>query len=180
VSILADRPIALPGIAAGRGVVVDRVLLAEPDGGFVAVRLLAERVAQEHAARVREAVQVGPEVDLHVGRTGTSELGGARAAGAHWLGALGTGLVVIAYVAQMTHPIKMRCGDGVSLGAYLLWCSASWLLCVYAIIAEEPNLIALQGYHAVACGVILFFGIRYRTSRCPLHQAAPASGEAST
>ena len=47
-----------------------------------------------------------------------------------------------------------------SLWAYLLWCSDSSLLCVYAIIAEEPMFIALQGYHAVACGVILFFGIR--------------------
>ena len=101
-------------------------------------------------------------------------------AGAHWLGILGTALVVVAYVPQMTHLMKMRCGDGVSLWAYLLWCSASSLLCVYAIIAEEPIFIALQGYHAVACGVILFFGIRYRNSRCPLHQAAPASGEAGT
>jgi uncharacterized protein with PQ loop repeat len=100
--------------------------------------------------------------------------------GAHWLGILGAALVVVAYVPQMTHLMKMRCGDGVSLGAYLLWCSASSLLCVYAIIAEEPIFIALQGYHAVACGVILFFGIRYRNSRCPLHQAAPASGEAGT
>jgi uncharacterized protein with PQ loop repeat len=101
-------------------------------------------------------------------------------AAAHWLGILGTAMVVVAYVPQMTHLMKMRCGDGVSLGAYLLWCSASSLLCVYAIVADEPIFIALQGYHAVACGVILFFGIRYRTSRCPLHQAARASGEAGT
>ena len=98
-------------------------------------------------------------------------------AGEHWLGILGTALVVVAYVPQMTHLMKMRCGDGVSLGAYLLWCSASSLLCVYAIVADEPIFIALQGYHAVACGVILFFGIRYRTSRCPLHQTAPPSSE---
>ncbi len=94
--------------------------------------------------------------------------------GEHWLGLRGPALVVVAYVPQMTHLMKMRCGDGVSLGAYLLWCSASLLLCVYAVIAEEPIFIALQGYHAAACGVILFFGVRYRTSRCPLHQTSPA------
>ena len=99
---------------------------------------------------------------------------------AHWLGIIGTILTIIAYIPQITHLLKMHCGEGVSIGAYLLWCSASSLLCVYAIIAEEPIFIALQGYHAVACGVILFFGIRYRNSRCPLHQAAPASGEAGT
>jgi uncharacterized protein with PQ loop repeat len=99
--------------------------------------------------------------------------------GAHWLGVVGTALVVVAYVPQMTHLMKMRCGDGVSLAAYLLWCSASSLLCVYAVIAEEPIFIALQGYHAAACGVILFFGVRYRTSRCPLHQTSPAPSEKS-
>lgn len=94
--------------------------------------------------------------------------------GTHWLGILGTVLVVIAYVPQITHLMMMRCGDGVSLGAYALWCGASSLLCVYAVIAEEPIFIALQGYHAVACALIFFFGARYRSSRCPLHQSAPA------
>jgi uncharacterized protein with PQ loop repeat len=94
--------------------------------------------------------------------------------GIHWLGIVGTALVVIAYVPQITHLMMMRCGDGISLGAYVLWCSASSLLCVYAVIAEEPVFIALQGYHAVACALIFLFGTKYRTSRCPLHQTPPA------
>ena len=97
--------------------------------------------------------------------------------GAHWLGILGTALVVVAYVPQMTHLMKMRCGEGVSLAAYVLWCSSSLLLCVYAVIAEEPIFIALQGYHAAACGVILFFGARYRNSRCPMHPPSPLLSE---
>ena len=92
----------------------------------------------------------------------------------HWLGMIGTGLVIIAYIPQITHLMMMRCGDGISLGAYVLWCSASSLLCVYAVIADEPVFIALQGYHAVACALILLFGTKYRTSRCPLHQTPPA------
>jgi uncharacterized protein with PQ loop repeat len=97
--------------------------------------------------------------------------------GVHWLGILGTVLVVIAYIPQITHLMLMRCGEGISLAAYVLWCAASALLCVYAIIAEEPIFIALQGYHATACGLILFFGVKYRTSRCPLHQQEPAGAE---
>jgi hypothetical protein len=53
----------------------------------------------------------------------------------------------------------------------MLWGSASAMLCAYAVIAEEPVFIALQGSHAVACAVILFYGVIYRTSRCPMHQA---------
>jgi uncharacterized protein with PQ loop repeat len=89
----------------------------------------------------------------------------------HWLGIIGTGLAIIAYVPQITHLIMMRCGDGISLAAYVLWGSASAMLCAYAVIAEEPVFIALQGSHAVACAVILFYGTIYRTSRCPMHQA---------
>jgi uncharacterized protein with PQ loop repeat len=88
----------------------------------------------------------------------------------HWLGIFGTGLVIIAYIPQITHLTKMHCGEGVSISAYALWAAASSFLCVYAIIAKEPLFIALQGYHAAACGLILFFGVRYRTSRCAIHQ----------
>jgi uncharacterized protein with PQ loop repeat len=92
----------------------------------------------------------------------------------HWLGIIGTVLTIIAYVPQITHLLVMRCGEGVSLGAYALWCAASTLLCVYAVIAKEPIFIVLQGYHAAACAIIFFYGARYRNSRCPLHQAEPA------
>ena len=87
----------------------------------------------------------------------------------HWLGIFGTGLVIIAYIPQITHLMKMHCGEGISISAYILWAAASSFLCVYAIIAKEPVFIVLQGYHAVACGLILLFGIKYRTSRCPMH-----------
>ena len=90
--------------------------------------------------------------------------------GVHWLGIIGTILATIGYVPQIRHLLMMRCGDGISLGAYGLWCSASSLLCVYAVIAKEPVFIALQGFHAVACALIIVFGAQYRNSRCPLHQ----------
>jgi uncharacterized protein with PQ loop repeat len=95
--------------------------------------------------------------------------------GVHWLGIIGTGLVIVAYIPQVTHLIYMRCGEGVSLSAYALWCSASTLLCVYAVIAEEPVFIVLQGYHAAACALILFYGVRYKNSRCTRHQT-PIAG----
>ena len=88
----------------------------------------------------------------------------------HWLGIFGTGLVIIAYIPQITHLMKMHCGEGISIPAYTLWAAASSFLCVYAIIGKEPVFIALQGYHAVACGLILFYGVKYKTSRCPMHR----------
>jgi len=94
---------------------------------------------------------------------------------AHSIGIIGTVLATIAYVPQIRHLVAMRCGEGISLTAYMLWCSASTLLCVYAVIAKEPVFIALQGFHAIACAVILLFGTRYRTSRCPLHQESQVS-----
>jgi len=89
----------------------------------------------------------------------------------HWLGIFGTGLVIIAYIPQIIHLMKMHCGEGVSIPAYALWATASSFLCVYAIIGDEPVFIVLQGYHAAACGLILFYGVKYKTSRCPMHRA---------
>lgn len=88
----------------------------------------------------------------------------------HWLGIVGTGLVIVAYIPQITHLMKMHCGEGISIAAYTLWAAASSFLCIYAIIAKEPVFIALQGYHAAACGLVLVFSIKYRTSRCAIHQ----------
>ena len=90
--------------------------------------------------------------------------------GEHWLGFFGTGLVIISYFPQITHLFKMHCGEGISLSAYALWTAASSLLCVYAISGGELVFTALQGYHALACLVILFLGAKYRNSRCSCHQ----------
>lgn len=88
----------------------------------------------------------------------------------HWLGIFGTTLVMIAYIPQILHLAKMHCGDGISLSAHALWAAASALLCAYAILGNEPVFGALQGYNAVACGLILALGAKYRNSRCPLHR----------
>jgi len=90
--------------------------------------------------------------------------------GEHWLGFFGTALVVVSYFPQIKHLFKMHCGEGISLGAYLLWTSASSLLCLYAAVGAEWVFTALQGYHALACAVILALGAKYRNSRCPMHQ----------
>lgn len=92
--------------------------------------------------------------------------------GEHALGIFGTALVVISYFPQITHLFKMHCGEGVSLWAYALWASASFLLCAYAFFGEEWLFTALQGYHALACVAILALGAKYRHSRCPGHKNA--------
>ena len=88
----------------------------------------------------------------------------------HWLGIFGTTVVIISYIPQITHLLRNRCGEGVSLSAYGLWMAASALLCVYAIIGREPVFTVIQGYHAAACGTILLLSTKYRHSRCPLHR----------
>ena len=88
----------------------------------------------------------------------------------HWLGIFGTALVIISYVPQIKHLFKMHCGEGVSLVANALWAAASSLLCVYAAVGSEWVFTVLQGYHALACAVILTLGAKYRNSRCLLHQ----------
>lgn len=51
----------------------------------------------------------------------------------HWLGYAGTGLVIVAYLPQITHLLRKHCSAGVSSGAHLLWGVAAMLLLSYAI-----------------------------------------------
>jgi hypothetical protein len=41
--------------------------------------------------------------------------------GTHRLGIIGTPLVVIPYIPQMSHLINVRCGEGLSISANALW-----------------------------------------------------------
>ncbi len=81
-----------------------------------------------------------------------------------WLGYTGTGLVVVAYLPQITHLIRARCSAGISLRAYLLWALASSLLLAYAISLGDAVFIALNGWSMLATCVILGFSLHFRGS----------------
>lgn len=39
----------------------------------------------------------------------------------HWFGYVGTALVIVAYLPQITHLIREKCSAGISFGAYAIW-----------------------------------------------------------
>ncbi|MGQ0592120.1 MAG: PQ-loop repeat-containing protein [Gammaproteobacteria bacterium] len=46
----------------------------------------------------------------------------------HWFGYVGTALVIVAYLPQITHLIREKCSAGISFGAYAIWVVAAVLL----------------------------------------------------
>ena len=89
---------------------------------------------------------------------------------AHWLGYLGTALVIIAYVPQIRHLMKMHCGDGISIAAYALWTVSSAFLCVYAIYRKRTHIHCTSG---LSCGRLRTdFAVRREVSEFPLPDAS--------
>ena len=86
-----------------------------------------------------------------------------------WLGMVGTGLVILAYLPQVSHLIKEKCSAGLSVGAYLVWTLAAVLLLVYAIGKSDLVFIALQAYQVVATLLIFYYGKKYKGHFCELH-----------
>lgn len=87
----------------------------------------------------------------------------------HWLGYIGTAIVIAAYLPQILHLVRERCSAGLSAGAYLMWAIASMLLLSYAVGARDPVFMALQTYQVSAAALICFFANKYRDSLCALH-----------
>lgn len=91
-----------------------------------------------------------------------------------WIGFIGTGLVVVAYLPQVAHLVRARCASGVSLGAYLVWSLAATLLLAYAIVTADAVFIALQGYQLLALTAIFILAFRHKDRRCELHCGSDA------
>lgn len=86
-----------------------------------------------------------------------------------WIGFVGTGLVVVAYLPQVIHLVRARCASGVSLRAYLVWCASAALLLSYAISTADAVFIALQAYQLMALSAIYLLAFRHRGRSCDLH-----------
>ena len=87
----------------------------------------------------------------------------------HWIGFAGTGLVIAAYLPQITHLITEHCSAGLSFHAFCMWSVASVLLLTYAVATGDPVFVALQSYQLAATGLICFFSKRYEDDRCEDH-----------
>lgn len=86
-----------------------------------------------------------------------------------WLGLVGMGLVVLAYIPQIAHLMSARCTAGVSTWAYFVWTVSAALLLAYAITARDLVFISLQLYQLVALGSIYLFSRLHRGRSCDVH-----------
>ena len=84
-------------------------------------------------------------------------------AGIHWLGILGTALVVIAYVPQITLLLRTRRAGALSVKSNTLNATASGVLFVYALLRGDLIFIAVMGFQLAAAIVIVVLNILYRS-----------------
>jgi uncharacterized protein with PQ loop repeat len=92
------------------------------------------------------------------------------------LGFVGTGLVVTGYVPQIVHLIKERCTAGLSVPAFSLWCAASSLFLIHAVVIQDAVFVGVQAVNLAAGGLIVWFCIRYRGEVCSFHREAHSRG----
>ena len=95
------------------------------------------------------------------------------------LGFVGTGLVIVGYVPQIVHLVKERCTAGISVPAFFLWCAASLLFLIHAVVIRDAVFLVVQAVNLVAGGLIVAFCKRYEGEVCPFHRNA-YSGIGST
>lgn len=95
-----------------------------------------------------------------------------------WVGFVGTGLVMVAYLPQVGHLVRARCTAGVSLRAYLVWSVAAALLLVYAVTTRVAVFVALQAYQLLALGSICLLTRRHVGRLCDAHCGMSESPEA--
>lgn len=80
-------------------------------------------------------------------------------------GAVGTGIVVIAYVPQFARIARARRAADVSIPTYLLWAVASALLLVHAMGMGSVVFMVLTIFQIVACLLIVALALWFREPR---------------
>lgn len=80
----------------------------------------------------------------------------------HWVGMLGTALVMVAFVFQIAILVRKRKAGGLSIGSSVLNMTASASLLAYALLRDEPMFIIIMGFQLVATLVILILNFNYR------------------
>ena len=80
----------------------------------------------------------------------------------HWVGMLGTALVMVAFVFQIAILVRKRKAGGLSIGSSVLNVTASASLLAYALLRDEPMFIIIMGFQLAATLVILILNFNYR------------------
>jgi uncharacterized protein with PQ loop repeat len=86
------------------------------------------------------------------------------------LGFAATGLVIVGYAPQVVHLIRERCTAGISISAFCLWCTASLLFLIHAVMIGDAVFVGAQTVNLVAGGLIVGFCKRYEGEVCPFHR----------
>ena len=91
-----------------------------------------------------------------------------------FIGYVGTGIVICAYVPQIWHLWCEQCSAGISERAYALWVLSSALFLGHSIIIDDMVFMVTQLVNVIALVVILVLARRFRNQICT-DACAPAS-----
>ena len=86
------------------------------------------------------------------------------------LGFIGSALVIAGYVPQIVHLVKERCTAGMSIPAFVLWCTASLLFLLHAVTIHDAVFIVVQTVNVVAGTLIVGFCRKYKGQVCAFHR----------
>jgi uncharacterized protein with PQ loop repeat len=80
----------------------------------------------------------------------------------HWVGIVGTALIMLAYVPQITRLLRTRRTDALSVKSNILNAAASGLLFMYALLRGDLIFILVMGYQLAAAIVIIALNVLCR------------------
>ena len=86
------------------------------------------------------------------------------------LGIVATGLVIVGYVPQIAHLITQHCTAGISIPAFSLWCLASLLFLIHAVMIGDAVFVVVQAVNLAAAALIVGFCTKYKGEVCPFHR----------
>jgi uncharacterized protein with PQ loop repeat len=86
-----------------------------------------------------------------------------------FIGYIGTGFVIGAYVPQIWHLWSEQCSAGISERAYLIWVLSSAIFLGHSITIGDVVFMVTQLVNIVALVVILVLARRYRNQICAAH-----------
>jgi uncharacterized protein with PQ loop repeat len=85
------------------------------------------------------------------------------------LGFIGTAIVAAAYIPQIHHLVKEHCSAGISMNAYVLWCVASVLFLIHAVMIRDVVFALVQIVNLAAILAIVICVRKYERQMCLTH-----------
>ena len=80
----------------------------------------------------------------------------------HWVGIVGTALIMLAFVPQIALLLRTRRAGALSVKSNVLNTTASGVLFAYGLLRGDPIFIAVTGFQLAAAIVIVVLNILYQ------------------